>query len=166
MPDYRAKPHTSSAQDKGLNKKLAQCVGVPNPSKQELASVDSKDFDRGSGLTTQRVSSTVAVETSTAIVARDLSLIRSPTALPCLKKFLAASLRQASSQLIVRSVLVSRIPTPTPPGAIAAFGVRVRVAATIQRQTIAFFFDVRGSAVGQVELTVFTLGIQQPSRLR
>jgi hypothetical protein len=162
MTGYTAKAHHESAKDKASSRQLDRCVGDTNGLRHELADVNSEDFSRGQGLASQEVSSDVTVEDSTAIVSHDLALINSPKALPCVKRFLLKAFTASAAQLTIKSVALTRIPTPAPEGASAAFGVRIKVIGSVQGHSFPFFFDIRGAAVATYELTFFDLGITKP----
>jgi hypothetical protein len=162
MTGYTAKPHKTSASDKSLDKQLSRCITGHVSKGGQLADVNSPDFDRGSGLTSQEVSSDVTVERSASIVRRDLRLIHSPKTLPCVKRGLIKALKAQSGKLTVKSVKLSRLATATPTGSSGAFGLRIAVVGETQGVRIPFFVDIRGAAVRSLELSVVVLGLRQP----
>lgn len=162
LPAYKASPPDNSSSGKAFDKKLARCLGEKTLNGNELASVDSDDFSTGSGLSMKQVSSSVAVEKTPAAVTQDLAIVRSAHTLACFDRIFREFVDKQFTGATNVQVRTSRIDVPTPSGTEGAFGIRLKIGATVSGVRVTFYVSIRGAGLGQLELTVLDLSFGRP----
>jgi hypothetical protein len=158
VPGFTGTPHQVSAADRRNSDRLARCAGGTPPS-TALADVYSPDFSKGNG--TLLVDSDVTVMPSTSDVARDVASLRSGRAESCFRRLIGQELAQQLGSVKVSGLRVDRISSPAP-GTDAAFGFRITLTITRAGKSTPLFSDLRGFAVGNVEVSLTTFGTGQP----
>jgi hypothetical protein len=135
---------------------LDRCVGAANPDTRVLKVV-SPAFQGTTSGAFEQFSSTVEVEPTAAVVARNLAAIRSSRGLACLKRILPRDFGHSPHG----SVTVTRLPEmPAVPGSFA-----IQVTTTISRNAtrpIPFAIELSGFAAGHAEVGLLTVSAPQP----
>jgi hypothetical protein len=161
LPHSTATPNPTTPG--ALDSQLASCAGSSPPG-AAIVNLNSPSLDVGTGLQQQSFSSNVKVLPSQAIVAKDLTAIKSGKAQACIKSLLPKAIGQsASNRVKFTGVTITPLPTSVS-GADGAFGYRLTVSASAlaARRPLTIMVDEFGAAVGRIEITLDDFGIGTP----
>jgi hypothetical protein len=160
MPGYTVTPFQETVADQQGAIGYSTCAGTTPPS-QLVVNVHSFDFDRGTGLQVEQLSSRVAVLPSASLVARDFAAVTSPKGESCFVSELTTALGAGSRSLQFGKPVLTKL-SPPARGTDGAFGYRLMVPASGGGQRLMLYSDLLGFASGTAQVQLESTRIGQP----
>jgi hypothetical protein len=158
----------TTAGERRLEREMLACagpIGQPTPTAgadNSLADVGSKGFEFKRGIVELTVSSEVAVSSTPAVAAGELTAIRSAHVRACFSHYL--NLLFKSQRHVGASVGRVSIASGTPPapGTAGGFGWRITARLMVSHVELPLYMDVLGFVDGPARVTLFSSGALRP----
>jgi hypothetical protein len=147
--------------EKRLESELKRCAGAPS-SKGQLAEVSSKEFGREDKDAIQSVHSSVSVQQTAALAAKELAAVRSARGRECLKRYVDLLFKSQKYEGASVSPVSISPGSPSAPGTTGSFAWRIKTAVTFRGARIPFSMDFVGFVYGPAEVTLFSFGLPEP----
>ena len=147
--------------EKQLGHQLLRCAGALG-SRQKLVEVSSSKFTRGHALPEVGVSSEVSLARTPGLAAKELATIRSAHARACVSRYLNLLFKGKAFPGARVNPITIIAGTPPAPGTSGSFGWRIRVAFTVKRTRIPFYFDILGFVYGPAQVVLLSSGFPIP----
>jgi hypothetical protein len=150
MPGWHSSPDADTPQSKADARRLALCVGAPDPAKAIVTHINSPSFDKGNLF----VNSGVALVATKSDAQRTLAAMRSNRVDACLQKELPVLEKQVAPAKVLKLGVTDHLHAPWLPS--SGFGYRLEVVIKQGKVTATAYTDAYGFTVGrtQVELSV------------
>jgi hypothetical protein len=177
LPGYTVEPNANATVGGQPQQRFNRCVGFGTTLLAYLrngsdlaagATISSPQFTDGSGLQSESVSSTVAIEGSRTVVARELAEARSQLARQRVENCLDQALDNVTYHyptgvsIALSDVAVSPVPSPAG-GTDGNVAIEVEMTLTASTGiTVPIYMDMFGFGVGRDALSLLTLSIQHP----
>jgi hypothetical protein len=161
VPGFAAQSHSQgTATGSEINSRLKSCVGNWSSHHPGSLDVDSPLFKSGAGRATEEVQSSVTVQRSRGLVARDLAFIKGGRIQGCVGQAFKGIVIPTSSgvPVTITSAQVGTLTTAVA-GSDGSFGMRVIMTLEALGRTVPVSLDLYGYAVGRDELSLMTLAI-------
>ncbi|HET6965778.1 MAG TPA: hypothetical protein VFH58_13470 [Acidimicrobiales bacterium] len=152
LPGWTAKPNATTASDRDMQARLAECAGAPDQSAVEVVDVGSPTFHSGSGNVTSEVTSDVTTVRSQADGQNDLRAMQSDKLPACIQQVALPYLRsQLPAGATISDVTVRRLGAPA--GVPDSFSYRLIVPVSdAGGGTVTITSDSTGFLVGRAEV--------------
>jgi hypothetical protein len=147
--------------EKRLERELLRCVGASSPNDQ-LAEVSSEEFGREDKGAEQKLQSSVSVERTAALAAKELATIRSARSRDCLSHYVDLLFKGEKYHGASLSPVSISSGSPSARGTTGSFAWRIKSAITLRGVRIPFSMDFVGFVYGSAEVTLFTFGLPEP----
>jgi hypothetical protein len=161
MPSgWTGTPPDKDADDPALEKRIADCVGVEVPSRDDAVTVDGQDLSKG----TLSVSSSVSLLASAEQAKAEMAVLRNKKVLPCIERavrdVLDAMFREELSAVRIRS-LTAR-PLPLPRVGDDRLGARIAASIVAAGRVLRMVVDIAFVRTGRAGMSLAFLSVGAP----
>jgi len=161
---FTSKAHKDSSKDDAMGKELATCMGASDPKNGSVVDLNSRDFERGSPLQHEEVTSSVSVVKAAKQARSDLTALTGYKAIGCLEVFMNKVLQAQAGKtpnVSFSPSTATKIDVSTP-GADGGFGYALSVDLSAGTMTFPLEIDLLGVLKGHTEVTLTVTGIGHP----
>ncbi|TML80053.1 MAG: hypothetical protein E6G04_03850 [Actinobacteria bacterium] len=163
-PGWRASRHRSDPVSDREDKKLAACIGAPDPARSVSADVFGDVFGQGA----QTIASEVVFSRTTALATKAVAALKGRRVIPCataaVRPVIAEQLKLRGLSATIRSVAVTRRVVAVK-GVVTAFRVVANLTAAGAAITVQEDIVILARGRAQVRATFVDVGVAFPSGL-